>query len=583
MIANNYFSDNEDMQLNFNELIDWEAVVNAYENGFEDAQTYKDTGNERLAMAPTSVEEAIEYYRALLESNGELAGKEVSQTAREMDQEGLKFANGKVTFPQAMLDNYAKFQAAGLIPFRIQRELGGLGLPETVIAFITEINIRADSSFAMTLGLLNTAQTLGRFGSDELREEWVPKQAAGDVMGAMALTEPNYGSDLQNIRTKAVKQEDGTYLLTGTKRFISQGCGLGDRPCILLTLARTGDMNSGARGLSFFVVHSKDVQIAGIEHKLGIKCSPTCEVVYDNSPGILIGEEGKGLTRYAMALMNGARISVGSHGVGIGTAAYHEAAKYASEREQFGKVIQDIPAVKKMLDHMEREVAAMRMLHLEAAFSIDMYEPAARRAERSGQKVKGDKELKYWEKLATLLTPLTKFYCSEKGDALASEAIQVHGGSGYTEEYDVARIFRDSRINAVYEGTTQLQVVAAIGGVTAGLANNGFFRKYLEGEMAKFTPSEEVQEAWNVLNEAVESYKSIEDTEKRDRVAFEVVEIAARFVCGMLLERSLAKVSGAAAEKRRAMSEAYNTDTVALITGHLYKIKKAARGAPVAV
>ncbi len=583
MIANNYFSDNPDIMLNFNELIDWEEIVLSYENGFEDARLYKETGNERLAFAPSSVEEAVEYYRTVLESTGDLAGRGVSQVAQEMDQTGLKFDQGRVTFPKPMIDMYEKYQAAGMIPYRIQRELGGLGLPEIVVALITEINTRADMSFAMTLGLLNTAQTLGRFGSDELREEWVPKQATGDWMGAMALTEPNYGSDLQNIRTRAEKQPDGTYRITGTKRFISQGCGFADRPCILLTLARTGGLNSGARGLSFFVVKSTDVQIASIEKKLGIRCSPTCEVVYDNAPAVLIGEEGKGLTRYAMGLMNGARISVGSHGVGVGTAAYYESAKYASEREQFGKVIQTIPAVKKMLLHQERETLAMRALHLEAARTIDLYEPHLRRAERGGQKAAADKNLKYWERVATLLTPLTKFYCSEKGDVLASEGIQIHGGSGYTEEYDVARIFRDSRINAVYEGTTQLQVVTAIGGVTAGLAPAGFFRQYMEGEMRKFKPSAEVERVWSILNEATTVFKKVAEGEKRDMVAFEVVEIAARHVAGMLLERSLPRLSGETREHRLGHSEAYNVDSVALAEGHLYKIKQAARGAAVAV
>jgi len=580
MIQNNYFTDNEDLLVAFESLVDWERVVLAYEDNFADAARYKETGDDRYAFAPATVKDAKEYYRTILASFGELTGKELAPIAQTIDQIGLKFNNGKVTFPEPMVRVYEKFQEAGLLPFRIRRDHGGLGLPETVVALATEILTRGDTSFAMTLGLQNLGSVIERYGNPS-HMPLVEEIARGNLMGAMALTEPNYGSDLRNIQTRAEKQADGSYRITGTKRFISQGCGFKDRDAVILTLARTGKPGSGARGLSFFLVKSSDVRIEKIEHKLGILCSPTCEVVYEDSYAELIGEEGLGLTRYAMGMMNGARISVGSQGAGIGTAAYYESMKYAREREQFGKPIIEIPAVRKILDRMEREVAAMRLLHLEAGLAIDMYLHRTERLEKRGlpdREIRSDETLRSWDRLATLFTPMTKFYNSEMGCVLASDALQIHGGSGYTEEYDVARIFRDSRINPVYEGTTQLQVVAAIGGVTAGMAPSGYFRQYIEGEFKKYSPAASIQKLYEIFNSALDEYKSIADEVKKDTVAYEMVEIAVRFFNSLLMDRAIHRLEGSAREKRQALSVAYNVDSYALLCANHEKIKAARRG-----
>ncbi|MBE7438896.1 MAG: acyl-CoA dehydrogenase family protein [Spirochaetales bacterium] len=580
MIQNNYFSDNEDLVTAFESLVDWDRVVEAYEDNFADAARFKETGDERYSFAPASVRDAKEYYRTILNSFGELTGKELAPIAQTIDQIGLKFDNGKVTFPEPMVAVYEKFQEAGLLPFRIRRDHGGLGLPETVVALAYEILTRGDTSFAMTLGLQNLGSIIERYGKKE-HMPVVEEIARGNMMGAMALTEPNYGSDLRNIQTRAEKQKDGSYRITGTKRFISQGCGFKDRDAAILTLARTGKPGSGARGLSFFLVKSGDVRIEKIEHKLGILCSPTCEIVYDNSYAELIGEEGLGLTKYGMGMMNGARISVGSQGVGIGTAAYFESLKYAREREQFGKPIIEIPAVRKILDRMEREVSAMRLLHIEAGLAVDMYLHRTDRLEKQGvsdREIRANETLRSWDRLATLFTPMAKFYNSEMGCVLASDALQIHGGSGYTEEYDVARIFRDSRINPVYEGTTQLQVVAAIGGVTAGMAPTGYFRQYIEAELGKYAPSPAISKLYEMFNAALEDYKTITDEVKKDTVAYEMVEIGVRFFNSLLMDRSRDRLTGDAREKRKALSDAYNVDSYALLCANHEKIKAAARG-----
>ncbi len=576
MLQNNYFSDNEDLRIYFEELVNWQEIVRACEGSeFREAKRFQETGDDRFAFAPASVEDAIDFYRSTLESAGELAGQIIAQKAQAMDRTGLRLENGRVTVPPEAIECFDRWNEAGLVPYKTSRPSGGLGLPAVMHAILTEILARADVSFAMTVGLLNVSEVLNRYGTAEQRDQFARRMTSGEYMGAMALTEPNYGSDLRNVGTRAVRQADGSYLLTGTKRFISQGCGLGERPSVILTLARTGEPGSGARGLSLFIVMSTDVEIAGIEEKMGIHCSPTCEVVYENSPGILIGEEGYGLTRYAMSMMNDARISVAALGAGISTAAYYEAKKYASEREQFGRTIDQIPAVRRMLDQMEREIIAMRLLSGEGARAIDNFLHPTVHLEEDGvpeREIRKRDELRHWDRMAALLTPLAKFYGSEMGCVCASIGVQIHGGSGYTEEYDVARIYRDSRITTVYEGTTQLQVVAAIGGIVAGLAPSGFFRKYLNEELGAIKPSAELKRLLELLEEAVSAYKGIEDGAVKDTVAFEVVEMATRTLNSLLLERAVARVSAENRQRYQVHSREYNIDSLAIAQGDLLRL-----------
>ncbi len=579
MIESNYLQDNADIQRHLDAIVDWSEIVAAYEGDFQDHKEYQKSGDERLAFAPGSEDEAVAYYRTILDSVGEVAGKYIAARSAEMDRVGLKYADGKVTFPQAMIDCYEKVREAGVQPYSISRRNGGLALPAVAQSMQMEIMSRADASFSIAMGCVNLAETIERFGSEAMIAEWVPRMATGEICGAMALTEPNYGSDLPNIQTRAQKDAEGVWRITGAKRFITHGCGFADLPSVILTLARTGSSTSGAKGLSFFLVKSTDVQIAGIEKKMGLHCSPTCEVVYDNSPAVLIGREGFGLVRYAMGMMNAARLSIAAQAMGIATAALYEGRKYASEREQFGKKIEEIPAVRKMLNKMEREVAAMRCLLYEAARSIDLYTWEQHRLEHSGvseKEIRNHEGIRRWEKLANFFTPLAKYYTSELCNSVAYDALQIHGGSGYTEDYDVSRIYRDARITNIYEGTTQLQMHAAIGGITAGMAPTGHIRAYLDDELSRFTPSANLLRLRELFETICQSYREIKDGEKKDLFAFEAVESAARFINLMLLERSASRLDDDARAERLKLAGEYFIDSLAIMQGNLIRIEEGA-------
>jgi alkylation response protein AidB-like acyl-CoA dehydrogenase len=569
MIESNYFRDNEDLALQFKTLIDWNEIVPAFENGFSDAKTYEKTKDERFANAPTDVSGALDYYESILDAAGDLMGTYVAPRSAEMDRVGLKFENGKVTFPKAQEECYNTLREAGLQPMGIGRKYGGLGLPATVQTLMYEISSRADAAFCLAFGNINIVDIVERYASEALCDEWLPRIAAGEFSAAMALTEPNYGSDLPNVQTKAVKGEDGVWRLTGTKRFITHACGYVNAPSIILTLARTGSPTSGARGLSFFIVQGKDVQVAGIEKKMGLHCSPTCEVVFDNAPGQIIGEEGFGLVKYSMGMMNSARIMIAAQSVGIAEAGYREAKKYASERVQFGKPIEKIPAVRKMLDRMEREIAGMRMLVLEATRAVDLYqwrkEHLIKHEGKSEKEVKADPQIRRWEKLADLFTPMAKYYASEGCVKITSDALQTFGGAGYTEEYDVARIYRDSRITTIYEGTTQLQIVAAIGGIVSGMAPAGNLREYIQEEMKKMQPSAALKSSFEIFSDIVDMYKSMDQGDEKSMVAFETVEAATRFLIGLLMERSLARAPGN--EHRKKLCKDIHVDSLAILEG----------------
>ena len=579
MIQENYFTALPDIQDHFEKLVDWDKIVEACEQNFQNHKEYKKNGNELLALAPSSVEETKESYKICLEAAGELAGKVVAPCAAEMDKEGLKFDKGKIIFPKTMLDCYAKSLETGISYYGISRYCGGLGFPITVQSMLFELMSRADSSFCIAMSAPNIVEIVERYADEEVVKEWLPLITKGELWSAMALTEPNYGSDLPNIATRAEQDAEGKWLLNGTKRFITHACGFNDVPALIITLARTGKAGSGARGLSLFIVKSTDVEIAGIEKKLGLHCSPTCEVVYENTAGILIGKEGLGLLKYAMGMMNGARLAVASQSMGVAQAAVSEAKKYASEREQFGRMIKDIPAVRKTLRSMERELLAMRCLLYEASRCVDLYqwpklELEIERKGKTPSEVLGSSEIRKWEKLANFYTPLAKYYLSEMCNRLAYDGLQVFGGAGYTQDYDLARIFRDARITNIYEGTTHLQIVAAVGGVSAGMAPKGYLRGYIEGEMQIFSASSVLQNLYKDFEELCLEFRQIKSGERRDELAFEAVESSARFLCSMLLERSLTKFSGEKAKERKAFVQEFNIDSQAITKANFIRIKE---------
>jgi alkylation response protein AidB-like acyl-CoA dehydrogenase len=406
MIQNNYYETNGDLMFNVDHFIDWATIVPLKEEGFKDAAEYKKTGNKHLEFAPSSTEEALEGYKAVWQQTGELAGIEIAGAAAAMDKQGLKFNNGKVTFPTEMVRLVDLFTQSGLLGYAMGRHHGGLGMNLSAASIVMELVSRADAAFGIALGCYNLAEVIERFGGEKMTDEWVPKMAAGEVTGAMALTEPNYGSDLSRVMTRAVKGDDGVWRLTGTKRFITHGCGMGDKPSVILTLARSG--GAGAKGLSFFLVHSNDIQVARIEEKMGLHISPTCEIVFENSKAELIGEEGLGLVRYAMGMMNGARMGIAVQSLAIAQAAQVEGIKYASERVQFGATIDQLPAVKRIIEDNEALVQGMRALTYRACEVVDHYDGlSAKLLRETGDEraVRKNEDVIRLDKLAKLLTP----------------------------------------------------------------------------------------------------------------------------------------------------------------------------------
>ncbi|AOP34811.1 acyl-CoA dehydrogenase [Leptospira tipperaryensis] len=581
MIANNYFTDDEDLKLFFEHLIDWPSIVKSTEGEeFFDYKHYQKTADPRFEMAPSNVQEAIDLYRSSLESLGEFFGKEVSQVSQTMDKKHLRYENGKVIFPDETISIYEKFRETGLMSYSISREAGGLALPATVGAFFVMIMARGDVSFCMTITLLNLAQIVARFGTKKQIEEFAAKAALGETLFAMALTEPDFGSDLNNVRTTATKTENGSYRINGTKRFISQGCGLGPYPSSLLTLARTGKQNGGARGLSVFLVKSSEVNVAGIETKMGIHASPTCEIVYENSSAELLGEEGLGLTRYTAGMTNFMRLGSAAGGPGGGAGGFYECKKYAEERIQFGKPISEIPAVSEMLHKIQREVNAMRLLTFEIARVVDLYQHHQVRLEKSDKEdreIRKDERVKTWGNLASILTPIAKYYCSEEAHKCANLAIQIHGGAGYTEDYDVSRMFRDSRINTIYEGTSQIHVRIATGAIIAGMTADGNFRKYLESIRKEvIEPSKFLTEQYNLLEIAIAHFRLIGKDDTKERVAENLMIMTARYLCSLLYERALTKLRQTDSFDRWTKDcRAYLIDSTAISKACVYRIENA--------
>jgi len=563
MIQGNYFTDNEDIQNHFRHFIDWNEIVGLYEDGFSDAREFKETKNERLAMAPSSTEEAVAYYEQILDAYGDLSGNELSQIAASMDRVGLKFENGKVTHPPEIQRFFEKFHDAGLRPLAFQKRYGGLGVPNVVKALGHEMSYRADSAISITVGSVNLAAILESYASKEMCDEWIPRLIHDRYSVTMGLSEADFGSDLPSIRTKAEKV-NGKWLLTGTKRFQTMACGVNEYPAALLALARTGGQDSGARGLSFFLVEGKDIEVTGIEKKLGIKASPTCEVAFEHAEGHLIGEEGHGLSRYVIGMLNGARLSVASQGTGLATAAWNEARKYASERIQFGKPIDQIPAVAKMLRRMERETKAMRCLMVEAASAVDRYHWKLLRGH--DHKGKKDESIRKWEKLASTITPMAKYYISEMCNSVAYDAIQVFGGAGFIEEYDVARLYRDARITNIYDGTTQIQVNAAIGGVVSGMSETGGLRAHM-GDMLALIEKQASKESaiqkelFQEFQTLVGVYRGLEG-EKKDFSSFELVETATRTLNSLLLARTSLTLDGSKRDERLKIAYEYAVESL---------------------
>lgn len=456
----NFFTDNDDLQFQFSQL-DLDRVIRIRENDFSENGTYP--------HAPRDQRDALDNYRRILEVVGDIAGNYVAVRAREVDELGSTFQQGRVTYAKGIQESLERLKQAGLMGMTLERRFGGLNLPTSVYVMAIEMISRGDASLMNLWGLQDIAETIENFADEEIKAEYLPKFSSGEVTGAMVLTEPDAGSDLQAVKTRAYQDEDGNWFLSGVKRFITNG-----NAEALLVLARSEEGTRDGRGLSLFACYGDEtVQIRRIENKLGIHGSPTCEMQFHDTPAKLVGKRKRGLISYVMALMNGARLGVAAQALGIAQAAYVEARRYAHEREQFGKAILNFPAVADMLVRMKVDLETCRTLLYQTAQAVDMQkalELEISRQAAAGESVTDLKaEFKTWKARADFLTPLCKYELSEKANRICYDAIQIHGGTGYMQEFNVERHFRDVRITNIYEGTSQLQVIAAIGGVVKGV------------------------------------------------------------------------------------------------------------------
>lgn len=453
----NFLHDNEDILFHM-EHMDLDRVISLKEMDFADSGKYP--------HAPKDATDAKDSYMKVLDIIGEICGDYLAPQAAEIDKEGVKLVDGEVVYAKGTKEVLDLMGKADLMGFSIPRQYGGLNFPTTMTTVAAEMVQRADASF-LNFGLQqDIGETINKFATEEQKMKYLPKLCTGEHGSSMILTEPDAGSDLPAVALRAYQDKSGQWFLHGVKRFITNGNGE-----IGLVLARSED-SSGARGLSQFIYKRDDkMVIRRLEDKLGIHGSPTCELQFNDAPCELMGDRGRGLIVYTMWLMNAARLGIGAQAVGIAEAAYREAEKYASEREQFGKDIRSMVPVYEMLTDMKVSIEAGRSILYETAKIVDIKEGLEHIVDKHPEKAKEmKKEVRKYGRLAGLMTPIVKAYNTEMCNKVTYDAIQIHGGTGFMREFNVERHARDARITNIYEGTTQLQIVAAIGGVTSGTA-----------------------------------------------------------------------------------------------------------------
>jgi hypothetical protein len=462
-MTENFYLDNPDLRFRV-ERADLSFVVGIKERGYSYAASRR-AGERARALAPRDFADAQDDWRLVLEILGDICANVISPRAAEADEEGASYENGRVTYAKATEAAIESFRKSEILGCMLPWEYGGLNFPETVYQAMIEMVSRAEGGLMTIFGLQEIASTINEFADESVKARVLPRFARGEVFGAMVLTEPDAGSDLGSVQCRASLDEaTGAWRINGVKRFITNG-----NADIHLVLARSESGSKDARGLSMFLVERDEtVRIRRIENKLGIHSSPTCEIQYTDTPALLVGKRRFGLMRCAMALMNGARLAVAAQAVGISEAAYREALRYAGERAQFGKTIASLPAVSRMLVSMKGEIEAARALIFETAVWVDTLKACEQRqAELEKEGAPSDPALiarkKQASNLADILTPLSKYYATEMGNRVCYKGMQVHGGVGYMREFNAERHYRDVRITNIYEGTSQLQVVAALG------------------------------------------------------------------------------------------------------------------------
>ena len=519
----NYYSDHPEIEFHLNHPL-MKRVVDLKERNYAEKDQFED--------APVNYEDAIENYKRLLDITGDVAGNIIEPNSESVDQEGPHLENGRMIYASKTFENLEATRKAGLWGLSMPRRYGGLNLPNAVFSMASEIISAADAGFQNIWSLQSCIDTLYEFGSEEQRQKYIPRICAGETM-SMDLTEPDAGSDLQRVMLKATQDADGRWRLNGVKRFITNGDS-----DIHLVLARSEEGTKDGRGLSMFIYDKRDggVTVRHIENKLGIHGSPTCELVYKNAKAELCGSTRLGLIKYVMALMNGARLGIAAQSVGVEQEAYNEGLAYAKERAQFGEKIINFPAVYDMLSRMKAKLDAGRSLLYCCARYVDIYKALEDIARDTKLTPEERQEMKKYTRLADAFTPLAKGMNSEYANQNAYDAISIHGGSGFIMEYKSQRLFRDARIFSIYEGTTQLQVVAAIRYITNG-TYLGIIKEMMESEVSDDLKAlkERVGKLVELYEAAINKVKETNDQAVHDFLARRLYNMTGDIIMSLLI------------------------------------------------
>lgn len=523
----NFFTDNSDLVFHFNTL-DYRRIVEIAEDNFEQAKDFN--------YAPVNYEDAMENYRKVLEMTGDLTGNYIAPRAADVDIEGAQYSDGKVDYAKGTQQNLKELTMADLMGMVLPRKYGGLNFPLTIYMMATEMVARADASLMNIFGLQDIAEMIDKYGTDEQKQKYIPGFCTGEYTGAMALTEPDAGSDLQAVKLQAYQDENGKWFLRGVKRFITNG-----NAHVHLVLARSEPGTKDGRGLSMFACFTdKTVRVRRIEHKLGIHGSPTCELQFNDTPAELVGQRKFGLIKYVFDLMFRARMGVSAQALGISQAAYEEALMYAKDRVQFGKAIYNIPPVANMLIDMRVMVEYNRSLLYATGAFVDMKEKTVLlidKYKKEGKSVTDlNNDLKYYTKISNLLTPMTKYWLTECANKITYDSMQIHGGTGYMKEFRVERLARDARITNIYEGTSQMQIVAAISGVINDILKDMFDKKEKKnypGGLSRLASY--LKEIRIIFYNCLKYVMDKKDNEFQDVAAKDLVELYSYLFIGYLL------------------------------------------------
>ncbi len=519
----NYYTDHPEIEFHLNHPL-MKRVVDLKERNYAEKDQFED--------APVNYEDAIENYKRLLDITGDVAANIIEPNSEDVDLEGPHLENGRMIYASKTFENLDATRKAGLWGLSMPRRYGGLNLPNAIFSMASEIIAAADAGFQNIWSLQSCIDTLYEFGSEEQRQKYIPRICAGETM-SMDLTEPDAGSDLQRVMLKATQDADGTWRLNGVKRFITNGDS-----DIHLVLARSEEGTKDGRGLSMFIYDKRDggVTVRHIENKLGIHGSPTCELVYKNAKAELCGSTRLGLIKYVMALMNGARLGIAAQSVGVEQEAYNEGLAYAKERAQFGEKIINFPAVYDMLSRMKAKLDAGRSLLYCCARYVDIYKALEDIARDTKLTPEERQEMKKYTRLADAFTPLAKGMNSEYANQNAYDAISIHGGSGFIMEYKSQRLFRDARIFSIYEGTTQLQVVAAIRYITNGTYLN-IIKEMMESEVSDDLKAlkERVGKLVELYEAAINKVKEANDQAVHDFLARRLYNMTGDIIMSLLI------------------------------------------------